>query len=87
MGIPCFDFVKKHSLLSGVVACILDVVGEGLVLGTLSLDEDEVEEGGTIGGGGGGRVRMMIGGEEAGTLGILEVDVDQIVDLLLLSSG
>ncbi|KAL7499439.1 hypothetical protein ACHAWT_007667, partial [Skeletonema menzelii] len=30
---------------------------------------------------------MMIGGDEAGTLGILEVDVDQIVDLLLLSSG
>eukprot|EP00986_Skeletonema_menzelii_P021006 scaffold32894_cov154-Skeletonema_menzelii.AAC.6 len=88
MGIPCFDFVKKHSLLSGVVACILDVVGEGLVLGTLSLDEDEVEEGGTIGGGGGGGgVRMMIGGEEAGTLGILEVEVGQIVDLLLLSSG
>ena len=30
MGIPCLDYVKKHSLLSGVVACFLDVLGGGL---------------------------------------------------------
>ena len=72
MGIPCFDFVKKHALLSGVVACILDVVGEGLVMGSLTLDQEE----------GAG---VMVGGE-AGTF-ILEVEVNQIVDLLLHSSG
>ena len=78
MGIPCFDYVKKHSLLSGVVACILDVLGEGLVVGSLSLDEKE--------GGVGGGVMTMMGGE-AGALDhdILGVEVDQIVDLLLCS--
>eukprot|EP00984_Skeletonema_dohrnii_P032446 scaffold26606_cov67-Skeletonema_dohrnii-CCMP3373.AAC.1 len=80
MGIPCFDYVKKHSLLSGVVACILDVLGEGLVVGSLSLDEEE----GGVGVGGG--VMTMMGGE-AGALDhdILGVEVDQIVDLLLCS--
>jgi len=82
MGIPCFDYVKKHSLLSGVVACILDVLGEGLVVGSLSLDEEE----GGVGVGGG--VMTMMGGE-AGALDhdILGVEVDQIVDLLLCSGA
>lgn len=80
MGVPCFDYVKKHSLLSGVVACFLDVLGEGLVLGSLTLEE--MEEGRTTG------VRMMEGGENLGMYpDILEVEVDQIVDLLLHCSG
>ena len=79
MGIPCFDYVKKHSLLSGVVACILDVLGEGLVVGSLSLDEEE--------GGVGVGVMTMMGGEAGASLDhdILGVEVGQIVDLLLCS--
>ena len=82
MGIPCFDHVKKQSLLSGVVACILDVLGKGLVAGSLRLDNE-----------GGSGVGMMIGEggeEEDGVVhrqDILEVGVDQIVDLLLLCQG
>lgn len=96
MGIPCFDYVKKHSLLSGVVACVLDVLGEGLVLGSLSLEEMEEQGGGKVkkdGGGGGKKVRMMVGeGGDNNYLGttypdIMDVEVDQIVDLLLLCSG
>lgn len=81
MGIPCFDYVKRHSLLSGVIACILDVVGEGLVLGGLSLDD--LQEGG------GGGISGDAGGSGGGILqhDILGVEVGQIVDLLLYQQG
>lgn len=74
MGIPCFDYVKRHALLSGVVACILDVVGGGLVFGSLSLDHE----------GSGGGIRQGGGGIQHDILG---VGVDQIVDLLLNQQG
>ena len=76
MGIPSFDTITKQSLLGGVVACILDVIGEGYVLGSMSLDEEDEGSG------------VLMGGE-AGTLdlknNILGVGVDQLMDLLLCS--
>jgi hypothetical protein len=75
MGIPSFDHIKKHSLLSGVVACILDVLGEGLVFGGTCLDE------GIVGGGLGGEVK------QGGRHDILGAEVEQIVDLLICHQG
>jgi hypothetical protein len=73
MGIPHYDYMKKYGLISGVYACLLDVLGGGLVSYYSNVDE----------GGQGG------GGEESlgGQCDIFKVEVGQIVDLLLYEEG
>ena len=39
LGIPNFDYNTKHLLCSGIVGCVLDEVGEWIVLDGLVLGE------------------------------------------------
>jgi hypothetical protein len=74
MGIPHYDYMKKYGLISGVYACLLDVLGGGLVSYYSHVDVE----------GEGGQ-----GGEETlgGQCDIFKVEVGQIVDLLLYEEG
>ena len=74
MGIPHYDYMKKYGLISGVYACLLDVLGGGLV----SYYSHEGE-----GGQGGGGSEESLGGQ----CDIFKVEVGQIVDLLLYEEG
>ena len=77
MGIPFFDQTKKHALLAGVAACVLDGLGEAVVRGTMSLNDD---------GNGNGEEEKYKGdfAEGEGLCSVLGADVGQIVDLLLI---
>ena len=77
MGIPHYDYMKKYGLISGVYACLLDVLGGGLV----SYYSNEGEGGGQGGVGGGGEESL------GGQCDIFKVEVGQIVDLLLYEEG
>jgi hypothetical protein len=76
MGIPHYDYMKKYGLISGVYACLLDVLGGGLVSYYSHVD---VEGEGGQGGGG----EDSLGGQ----CDIFKVEVGQIVDLLLYEEG
>ena len=76
MGIPHYDYIKKYGLISGVYACLLDVLGGGLVSYYSGVDEE-----GEGGQGGGGEESL---GDQCD---IFKVEVGQIVELLLYEEG
>jgi hypothetical protein len=76
MGIPHYDYMKKYGLISGVYACLLDVLGGGLVSYYSHVDVEGE-------GGQGGGEEETLGGQ----CDIFKVEVGQIVDLLLYEEG
>lgn len=72
MNIPNFDYNIKKSLLSGVMACVLDELGEWIVLDGLVLGDSEEE------------VSLGEGEMNDGICDQQRASVDQVVDLLLV---